>query len=171
MKIHCINRTGRKDRRDHIQSQSWLFDVEFFAAVEADGRSRVVEACKASHRAIQTNHLASGAATDLLILEDDALITSPEAYQRFVAQPPTCVTSLGSLPMAREPYFMYAQAIFIPWADLKKYGPLWDGRGNAEYAYYKTYGRIDIFSPPIVIQAPHFTSDRTGYPQSHYKFL
>lgn len=170
MTIYCINTVDRQDRKAHIKEQSWSQDVVFFDAIKAKHRHAVTKACTDSHRAIQNQHIEMGIPEDLLILEDDALIVDHGAYQKFLETPPTQITSLGSRPLASIPYFMYTQAMFIPWSALLQHGSLLHMNGNLEYIYHHTFGAINIFSPPIVIQSPNFISDRTGHSQSHYQF-
>lgn len=176
MRLYCIGRRDRPERRKHIEAQNlelpvlWVDavpfeELEMFGGVHSD--TAVIEACTRSHRLALQRHADNFPDEGALILEDDATLVDGERYKEFIKTPPALPSALGALhERPHPPYFVFAHAMFVPSNYIKNIHKFERGKGNAELAYHNAFGRINVINPAIFTQAG-FVSDRTGRKQNY----
>lgn len=167
MRIVCISRDDRPERREHIRSQDWGNGVEFMDAVKSDGFARkAVDACCRSHLLALKSHLHRFPTEPLLLIEDDAEIVDLNLFRECLKNPDVGCSSLGSRVLT-DGQFVHTHAMLVNGMTERQLLAFEEaiGRGNAENCYLTAFGTVAQVQPIAVDFAP-FYSDRRKSIQS-----
>lgn len=175
MKIYCIHLPKDADRRKSIESQDFLFPVEFVVANGVTGSGsivqRILENLTESHASIMEDHLARYGDAPFLILEDDAVIEDAAKYAETISNPPRGCTSMGSVLCERN-VFVGTHAMLINGVTsdmIEEFRSALFGT-PLEPRYARAFKPLTI-TESIVVNVGSFISNRTRRPQKPYEQL
>lgn len=169
MKIVCIHRRDRPNRKELILSQDWLHPVCFQdAIVMGDSPREVINSCCLSHLMALEKH-ALGCDHPILILEDDAVIVNRDAYKKSLSTVSDGITSLGSRILStKDPSFSHTHAMLVnnvTASQINDFRNFAAHARNPEQCYERAFGGVRQTEPLAVDFAP-VKSDRLKSIQS-----
>lgn len=166
MRIYCINREDRKDRRDSILAQDFGFPVLFYPAVMArrNKKLEIAAACTQSHVHVIRYHQKLHGDAPCLILEDDAAIYDAVALRDMLAAPPAGWTNLGPQRIEKFPWFHRTHAMLYGGGTPLRITESYRSTRMTEEMYALS-GPVRLV-PSTVVDFKPFVSDRTKESQT-----